>query len=87
MRTMRLVPVVVGLAVLSLAAGRQAPAEDDFERPPISYSATTPDNPIERPGDVVRSVYPDAPANPCFQPAPTGSITRLGTTSGGGAGM
>ena len=66
MRTMRLVPVVVGLAVLSLAAGRQARAEDDFERPPISYSATTPDNPIERPGDVVRSVYPDATGQPLF---------------------
>jgi hypothetical protein len=48
MRMMQLVPVVVGLAVVALAAGRQSPAEDDFERPPISYSATTPDNPIER---------------------------------------
>lgn len=48
MNVSRLAIVVIGLAVIAAAAGRLARAEDDFERPPISYSATTPDNPIER---------------------------------------
>lgn len=36
------------IATLALAAATPAAAEDDFERPPISYSESTPDNPVER---------------------------------------
>lgn len=46
MRFARFSPSAVVLAVV-LTAG-PAPAEDEFERPPISYSASTPDNPVER---------------------------------------
>lgn len=44
--------IFVRWMMLPLAAGLmtalRARAEDDFERPPISYSATAPDNAIER---------------------------------------
>ena len=36
------------LFAVVLVTASWARAEDDFERPPISYSATTPDNAIER---------------------------------------
>lgn len=39
---------MAGLAVLSLTTPRPAIAEDDFERPPIDYSASAPDNAVER---------------------------------------
>lgn len=39
---------MAGLAVLSLTTPRPAAAEDDFERPPIDYSASAPDNAVER---------------------------------------
>ena len=39
---------MAGFALLSPTAVRPLVAEDDFERPPIAYSASTPDNPVEQ---------------------------------------
>ena len=37
--------LMVAVAIWGAAV---APAADDYERPPISYSASRPDNPVER---------------------------------------
>lgn len=48
MPTRQLTPVVAGFALLVLTADLPIAAKDDFERPPIDYSSSTPDNAIER---------------------------------------
>jgi len=40
--------ILLRLAILALVPVGIARAEDDFERAPIAYSTTTPDNPVER---------------------------------------
>jgi hypothetical protein len=42
------VPAMMSLLAMLLVTALRARAEDDFERPPISYSETTPDNAVER---------------------------------------
>jgi len=48
MPTTRLSLIMAGFTMLSLPAAYPIAAEDDFERPPIDYSASAPDNAIER---------------------------------------
>lgn len=42
------IKVIAGLAILIGLAAATATAADDFELPPIRYSASTPDNPVSR---------------------------------------